>query len=124
MSDEDKMAKEKEALNSFQRWSSEGSDPDRVKGPAVGPIDPISGQHQSHWTLPPEELAKGFIRPVRDSYIHTKCGASTKMGSLIAETYARNPRYYGSTFCAICKGYFPVGVNGEFHWEDGSYVGS
>jgi hypothetical protein len=31
----------------------------------------------------------GWIRPYRDSYIHDKCGALTKMGRALSETYAR-----------------------------------
>ena len=42
------------------------------------------------------------------------CGTSTKMNSTIAATYAREPTYYGSTFCTGCKTHFPVG---EFVWD-------
>lgn len=42
----------------------------------------------------------------------------------ISETYARDPSFYGATYCVGCKGHFPVGENGEFHWEDGQKVGS
>ena len=34
------------------------------------PIDPTTGQHKSYWVLPEEERAKGFVRPLRRSYIH------------------------------------------------------
>jgi hypothetical protein len=64
-----------------------------------------------------EERARGFVRPVRLSYRHEKCGGVTSMPVAIAETYAVNPGYYGSTFCCSCGGYYPVGVNGEFVWE-------
>jgi hypothetical protein len=40
------------------------------------------------------------------------------MGLGIAETYARDPQYYGSTFCARCGGHFPVGPSGQFVWGD------
>jgi hypothetical protein len=76
------------------------------------------GQHKDHWILPESERAKGFIRPVRRTYIHEVCGGETSMGQLIAETYARQPSYYGQTFCCTCKGYFPVGQHGEFVWKD------
>lgn len=76
------------------------------------------GQHVDHWVLSQEERAKGFIRPVRRTYRHDKCGYSTSMGLAIAETYARNPNFYGQTFCSKCGGYFPVGANGEFVWEE------
>lgn len=53
------------------------------------------------------------------------CGADTRMGQDIAETYARNPCFYGSTFCVRCGGHYPIGPDGEFVWtDDGSRVGS
>ena len=45
------------------------------------------------------------------------CGTVTTMSDALAETYARDPNYYGSTFCAGCKTHFPVW---EFKWDDGS----
>jgi hypothetical protein len=45
------------------------------------------------------------------------CGTMTTMSRAIAETYARDPKYYGSTFCCECRGHFPVGERGEFVWE-------
>lgn len=52
------------------------------------------------------------------------CGAETRMPESIAETYAREPNFYGSTFCVGCKTYRPVGARGEFVWLDGSRVGA
>ncbi len=52
------------------------------------------------------------------------CRETTTMGRSIAETYARNPLFYGSTFCATCRVHLPVGEDGEFEWLDGSKVGS
>jgi hypothetical protein len=122
-------------------------------------------------------LSKGFVRPVRHSYLHVGppgprhpirdlteaeaaqyasvgyvkyeeypeserpslgrywtqveldridkgCGAKTKMSDKLAETYARNPRFYSGTYCVGCQEHFPVGRNGEFVWEDGSRVGT
>jgi len=129
------------------------------------------GQFADHYVLSPEERAKGFVEPVRDSYIHVGiagprfplvdlsdeqrenfadeyakyepypeserpavgrywsqtdldrvakgCGTKTTMPQSIAETYAREPGYYGSTFCCGCGGYFPVGRDGEFIWDRG-----
>lgn len=142
---------------------------------APKPIDPVSGQHGAYWVLSEEERSKGFIRPVRRSYIHTGiagpknvreltleekerysdygyvkyeeypkdsqanratgrfwtqeeltkvgkgCQTETTMGVAIAETYARSPHYYGSTFCVNCKAHLPVE---EFQWPDGSVLGS
>lgn len=135
------------------------------------------GMQRDYLVLPEEELAKGFVRPVRHSYIHVGppgpkyplrdlteaetaqyasvgyvrfeeypeserpslgrfwtqaqldkigkgCNAKTKMSDKLAETYARNPRFYGGTYCVGCQAHFPVGVNGELVWEDGSKVGT
>lgn len=148
--------------------------------PATNPDDaPVpnsakrgDGQHVDHWVLCAEERAKGFVRPVRDSYVHVGppgpdhplrdltdeeqkrfnrdshepyvkfekyppemaprsgrywtqaeidkiakgCGTRTSMPRAIAETYARQPGYYGSTFCCGCGTYLPVGARGEFIW--------
>ena len=63
--------KEAEARSSKQRWNTSGETPEDWDGPAPGPINPETGQHTDYWVLPAEERAKGFIRPVRKSYIHT-----------------------------------------------------
>lgn len=50
------------------------------------------------------------------------CGAVTSMGQALAETYARDPHFYGSTYCAHCQKHLPVA---EFVWvDDGTVVGS
>ena len=81
---------------------------------APAPIDPITGQHKAYWVLTEEERKKGFIRPVRRKYMHNLCGTVTEMSTAIAETYARDPGYYGSTFCVHCRNHFPVN---EFVWD-------
>ncbi len=53
--------------------------------------------------------------------VDSGCGVETRMGLAIAETYARNPSFYGSTYCIGCSMHLPVS---EFRWEDGSQVGS
>jgi hypothetical protein len=80
-------------------------------------------QAEVYLVLSPEELAKGFVRPVRRSYVHADgCGATTTMGLELCETYARDPSFYGATFCASCSKHRPVS---EFRWtEDGLVVGS
>lgn len=94
-------------------------------GPAPAGVDPVTKQNRDHWVLPASERAKGFVRPVRTEYRHEKCGTVTTMGRLIAETYARDPNYYGTTFCCACQGYLPVGKDGEFVWtDDGTKVGT
>lgn len=44
------------------------------------------------------------------------CDSITTMGLAIAETYAREPRFYSSTYCVMCGKHFPVGESGEFVW--------
>jgi hypothetical protein len=42
------------------------------------------------------------------------CGTVTTMGQVLAETYARDPMFYGSTYCCHCQMHRPVE---EFVWE-------
>ena len=50
------------------------------------------------------------------------CKTITTMASEIAETYARQPGFYGYTYCCGCQKHLPVA---EFIWvDDGSVVGS
>ena len=132
--------------------------------------EPVS-QNEAYLVLSEEERAKGFIRPVRTSYVHigkkidlkngkarkltkkekeefkkynyygyikypkcesplagiylTKeeyehrgeyvggCGTITTMNQIIAETYARDPGFYGATYCISCSKHLPVE---EFVW--------
>ena len=80
-------------------------------------LDPATGQQKGYVVLSAEERAKGFVRPVRRSYVHEKCGGLTTMGQALAETYARNPSFYIGTFCAGCRAHFPVGADGGFTWD-------
>lgn len=80
-------------------------------------IDPQTGQQKGYVVLSEDERAKGFVRPVRDAYVHEKCGGVTTMGRALAETYARDPGFYSGTFCCQCRGHFPVGADGEFRWD-------
>lgn len=80
-------------------------------------IDPATGQQKGYVVLSAEERAKGFVRPVRQSYAHDMCKGVTTMGPALAETYARDPSFYSGTFCAVCRAHFPVGADGEFTWE-------
>lgn len=91
--------------------------------PGLKKIDQ-QGMQETYLVLSDEELAKGFVRPVRQTYIHETCGTATTMGLAIAETYARDPKFYGGTYCVGCKAHFPVGEFGEFVWEDGTKVGT
>jgi len=42
------------------------------------------------------------------------CGTMTEMNITIAETYARKPSFYSSTYCVGCKAHLPVS---EFIWD-------
>lgn len=81
-----------------------------------------TGQNKKYLVLSEAERARGFVRPVRVTYVHTACGTKTTMGLAIAETYARSPSFYGATFCCHCGVHLPVG---EFHWDgETAIVGS
>lgn len=73
-----------------------------------------NGQQKDYVVLSPEERKKGFVRPYRDTYLHKPCGTTTTMRSAIAETYARDPYFYGGTFCCNCGKHFPLE---QFVWE-------
>ena len=89
--------------------------------------EPVA-QAEAYRVLSDEERAKGFVRPVRRTYVHVGtpdksvkgCGATTTMSTAIAETYARDPKFYGATYCCRCQKHLPVGEFGEFVW-DGPY---
>jgi len=73
-----------------------------------------TGQHEIYLVLSEEERAKGFVRSVRKTYVHTTCGVATTMGQALSETYARDPKFYGATFCVGCNKHLPVD---EFTWD-------
>ena len=77
-------------------------------------IDPKTGQQKGYVVLAPDERAKGFVRPVRMAYTHLRCGADTLMTRDIAETFARDPAFYHSTFCTHERAQFPLS---EFVWK-------
>ena len=85
--------------------------------------EPLEGQHEVYLVLSEEERGKGFVRPVVQKYIHARelggCGVVTHMGLALSETYARDPGFYGATFCVHCSMHKAVGENGEFYWCDG-----
>jgi hypothetical protein len=95
--------------------------------PGLRNIQP-SGQQEVYLVLSEEERAKGFVRPVRNQYKHLACGTVTTMGAALAETYARDPSFYGGTFCCNCGKHFRLRDeqgDANFHWvPDGSPVGS
>lgn len=72
------------------------------------------GQMETYFVLSEEERTKGFVRPVRTTYIHTTCGQATSMATEIAESFAKDPKMYSQTFCSKCKDHLPVS---EFIWK-------
>lgn len=93
-------------------------------------INPATGQQKGYVVLSAKERAKGFVRPVRRTYTHVGrlagdgvraggCGSDTTMGLSIAETYARDPGFYGGTFCVKCGKHLPLN---EFVWADSDEV--
>lgn len=72
------------------------------------------GQQKDYLVLPEAKTPEEYRRPIRKAYRHEKCGNVTTMGDRLA----------GATFCCACGEHFPVGVEGEFVWLDGTKVGS
>lgn len=148
-----------------------GGEPVTPRGSTPNPTELPDGQKVDHWILSEAERAKGFVRPVRESYKHvgvrprfplrdltegekregaefgyvsfeaypeseapltgrmwtaaqlvSGCDTVTSMPRAIAETWARDLAFYGSTFCCGCGKYLPVE---EFAWlDDGSKLGT
>jgi hypothetical protein len=90
--------------------TTDPSDPRLTHGVDAEPV----GQAAAYLVLSEEEIAKGFVRPVRRSYMHRNCGVVTTMNLRIAETYARNPKFYGATYCTGCNQHLPVE---QFVWD-------
>lgn len=69
---------------------------------------------------PEEDIVVG--RYWTQQQLDSGCGQVTTMGLSLCETYARDPKFYGATFCSNCGAHFPVA---QFVWvEDGERVGS
>jgi hypothetical protein len=100
--------------------TTDGKFPKSFDGHAPDPTLDFSGQHKAYWILSASERAKGFVRPLRSAYKHSRCGGVTTMARPLAETYAADPCSYHETFCIGCCAHFPVR---EFMWMemDGSY---
>lgn len=110
--------------------TSDPADPRLGRGSDERP----EGQNQVYLVLSEEERAKGFVAPLRFSYIHVgerrntvgeksgrACNSLTSMNKAIAETYATRPTFYGATFCVACNMHLPVGSEdsgGEFVWAN------
>lgn len=107
---------EKDDVNKIA--TTDGNEPapgmEHGKAGAPQPINPETGQHKAYFVLSEHERKKGYVRPFRRSYQHIVCQGVTTMAASIAETYARDPKFYGTTFCVSCEEHFPVS---EFVWE-------
>jgi hypothetical protein len=110
---EDEIRKQvAEAVRDIEEECDKNPPPRR--GLTTDPRDPRlknivpGGQQEAYLVLSEEERAKGFVRPVRRSYLHVKCGKTTTMGRELSETYARNPKFYNGTFCSHCGRHFPL----------------
>lgn len=97
---------------SLTRHTTDSADPRLGRGADETPRP----QNEVYLVLSEAERAKGFLRPVRDTYSHLTCGTTTTMGAAIAETYARDPWHYGSTYCVNCAKHRPLA---EFVWLTG-----
>lgn len=99
-------------------FTTDPANPELTHGVDSKPVP----QAKVYLVLSEEERAKGFTRPLRRSYTHSKCGAITTMGLALCETYARDPFFYGSTYCTQCQMHLPVV---EFKWvEDDAVLGT
>ena len=72
-----------------------------------------TAQNKTYLVLSEEELAKGYVKPFRTQYKHLTCGGITTMNEKIAATYARDPYFYGATYCCTCEMHRPLP---EFVW--------
>lgn len=92
------------------------TDPRLGHGVDDEPLD----QHDVYLVLSAEERGKGFLRPYCERYVHARdlggCGEVTRMGVALSETYAREPHFYGATYCVGCRMHKAVGADGEFYW--------
>lgn len=111
------------------------TDPRLTRGVDDAPVP----QADAYLVLSEAERARGFVRPVRRAYVHVgpdgaetdlqdprhhgrtlsvlgdlACGRVTRMSLEIAETYARDPHFYGATYCVGCQAHLPVA---EFVWD-------
>lgn len=93
--------------------TSDPTDPRLTHGADAEPVP----QADAYLVLSEEERAKGYVRPLRTAYRHLTCGGVTTMAHDIAATYARQPDFYGGTYCVHCRMHRPVGPDGEFVWE-------
>ena len=122
---------EKERAKGFVRplrRSYEHVGPPGPKYPLRGLTEEEEENHRGRYAVyeeyPEEEAAVGrfWTQKHLDEVAKCGCGAVTKMGLALCETYARDPHFYGATYCVGCRMHKPVD---EFIWEeDGVRLGS
>lgn len=59
-------------------------------------------------------VGRYFTQEQLDHHIKKGCGTRTTMGLALCETYARDPKFYGATYCCGCQKHLPVS---EFVWD-------
>jgi hypothetical protein len=93
------------------------------------PIRPVTSEEKELWQneyvafepYPDGSIGKGRFWTQSQLDRHG-CGTETIMGRELSETYARDPNFYGQTYCVGCQMHLPVD---EFVWSaDGEVVGS
>lgn len=92
--------------------TTDPTDPRLTHGVDAEPV----GQAPVYLVLDPVHPDRKLHRPVRTSYRHVRgaaCGVVTTMSLGIAETYARDPKFYGATYCTGCRMHLDVV---EFDW--------
>lgn len=94
----------------MSRLTTDREDPELTHGNDEEPVGPAA----AYLVLSDDELAKGFVRQLRTSYVHSECGTKTTMNKKLAETYARDPKFYHGTYCTGCRMHRPVS---EFVWD-------
>ena len=63
-------------------------------GGAPQPIEESTGMHKDYWVLSESERKKGFVRPVREVYVHVGCpGPTHPLRDLTEEEINRNQKY-------------------------------
>jgi len=90
--------------------TTDRNNPDLKYGVDDEPVE----QNKAYLVLSEEELSKGYLKPLRKSYIHLTCGTVTTMPEAIAATYASDPWFYGATYCCNCAMHRPLI---EFVWN-------
>jgi hypothetical protein len=94
------------------------NDPRLTHGVDNEPVE----QAEVYLVLSEADRAKGRVRPIRNQYVHRTCNQPTRMGQALAETWAKDPQFYGATLCVHCQMHRPVS---EFTWmDDGTVLGS